>query len=176
MYKEGWRGVNIEPGEKNFSLLKEVRPEDVTLKVGLGKASGKAIFYEMDVDSLSTFNKEEALKNQYNKRITSAHEVQVLALSDIFISYFKGGQCDFLSIDVEGNNLEVLEGNDWRRFRPSYIMIEMPGIERLKIIPYLYQNGYYLIFDNSLNGIFKNSGEPQLQLRPINFEQCLSPP
>ena len=164
--------MNIEPGEKMFNLLQEKRPEDINLRVGVGKISGKAIFYEMDVDTVSTFNKNEAQNRQYDKSIISRNEIVILTLKDIFETYCKNKIIDFISIDVEGDNCLVLEGNDWTEYRPSYILIEMPGEERLKIIPYLYEQGYYLIFDNSLNGIFANSGILSAAA-PINFEQCL---
>ena len=54
-----------------FKLLNERRPGDINLKVGLGKNSGKAIFYEMDIDSVSTFNITEAENGQYHKNIVS---------------------------------------------------------------------------------------------------------
>lgn len=175
LYKAGWRGVNIEPGDKMYQLLSETRSEDTNLQVGCGKDSGSATFYEMDVDSVSTFNKSEAKNSQYNKNIIAQKEVKVITLADIFSDYFKDSHCDLLSIDVEGDNLDVLEGNNWKKYRPSYIIIEMPAEERLGIIPYLYENGYYLIFDNSLNGIFKDSGSPGPHAKPTSLEMCLTP-
>ena len=175
LYLNGWRGVNIEPGEKMFKLLNERRPGDINLKVGLGKNSGKAIFYEMDIDSVSTFNITEAENGQYHKNIVSKNEVDVLTLCDIHKTYFKDSYCDLLSVDVEGNNFEVLEGNDWDNFRPTCIIIEMPGPERLEIIPFLYKKGYFLVFDNSLNGIFLDSGVGVIDKNPKNFMECLKP-
>ncbi|MDA0873397.1 MAG: FkbM family methyltransferase [Proteobacteria bacterium] len=175
LYLSGWRGVNIEPGEKMHKLLNECRPEDTNLKVGLGKTSGKAIFYEMDVDSVSTFNLAEAENGQYHKNIISKNELDVLTLKQIYETYFKDSHCDLLSVDVEGNNFEVLEGNDWNSFRPTYIIIEMPGPERLDIIPFLFKKGYFLVFDNSLNGIFLDSGVGEVDKGPSNFAECLKP-
>lgn len=175
LYQQGWRGINVEPGEKMFNLLQKIRPEDKNLKVGVGKASGLAIFYEMDVDSVSTFNTSVAQNNQYNKSIVSQNKVEIVTLAEIFINHFNGQVCDLLSVDVEGNNFEVLVGNDWQRFRPSYIIIEMPAEERLEIVPYLYQQGYFLIFDNSLNGIIKDSGVAGPHLYPNSFSECLKP-
>lgn len=129
-------------------------------------------FLWKDVDAVSTFNKKEARNNQYDKKIISENEISVLTMKDIFETYCKNSTVDFVSIDVEGDNRMVLEGNEWSLYRPSYILIEMPGEERLKIIPYLYQQGYYWIFDNSLNGIFADSGIKSAK-PPISFEQCL---
>jgi FkbM family methyltransferase len=174
-YQQGWRGVNIEPGEKMYMELKKYRPEDINLRIGLGNTKGEAIFYEMDIDSVSTFNHLEAKNSQYNKKIISQNKIQILRLQDIAIEYFSNKTCDLLSIDVEGSNYEVLEGNDWSNFRPAYIIIEMPTDERVKIIPYLYIQGYFLVFDNSLNGIFKDSGYSGPHAFPENFDQCLKP-
>lgn len=175
LYKEGWRGVNVEPGNKMFNLLQQVRPEDRNLKIGIGKTSGSAVFYEMDVDSVSTFNTSVANNSQYNKNIVSQDKVEVWTLAELFEKEFGVQACDLLSVDVEGNNFEVLEGNDWQRYRPSYIVIEMPAEERTEIVPYLYQQGYFLIFDNSLNGIFKDSGFTGPHAYPESLSQCLKP-
>jgi len=165
------------PGRKCSTCCKKIRPEDKNLRVGVGKVSGSAVFYEMDVDSVSTFNTSVAQNNQYNKSIVSQNKVEILTLAEIFINQFMvyGQVCDLLSVDVEGNNFEVLAGNDWQRFRPSYIIIEMPAAERLDIVPYLYQKGYFLIFDNSLNGIFKDSGVAGPHPYPDSFSECLKP-
>ncbi len=175
LYKKGWRGVNIEPGKKMFELIQAVRPDDKTLQIGVGKNSGQATFYEMDVDSISTFNKKVAHNSQYGKKIIGSNLVKILTLAHIFEAEFNELHCDLLSIDVEGDNFEVLQGNDWNRFRPSYIIIEMPEEERIEIIPYLYQQGYFLVYDNSLNGIFKNSGVPGPHDHPESLGQCLIP-
>lgn len=175
LYTEGWRGVNVEPGLKMFNELLTYRPEDINLQIGIGKMAGKAIFYEMDVDSVSTFNQKEAVNGQYQKNIVSKNEVEIRTLKNIFEEYFDGILVDLVSIDVEGNNFEVLEGNDWGKYRPSFILIEMPGEERVDIIPYLYRHGYYLIFDNSLNGIFADSGVKNFESDTLDLKQCLTP-
>ena len=174
-YLNGWRGINVEPGAKMHQLLNDQRPEDINLKIGLGKNAGIATFYEMDVDSVSTFNMAEANNGQYHKNIVSQNQVNILTLQDLYKTYFKNSHCDLLSIDVEGDNFEVLEGNNWDLFRPTCIIIEMPGPERIKIIPFLYQKGYFLVFDNSLNGIFLDSGIGVVNRRPNNLEDCLKP-
>jgi hypothetical protein len=96
-----------------------------------------------------------------------------VTLAQIFEAEFHELHCDLLSVDVEGDNFKVLQGNDWDRFRPSYIIIEMPEEERVEIIPYLYHQGYFLIYDNSLNGIFKDSGVPGPHDYPESLEKCL---
>jgi FkbM family methyltransferase len=175
LYKQGWRGVNVEPGKKMFDLIREVRPDDKTLQVGVGKKAGQATFYEMDVDSISTFNKKVAHNSQYGKKIIGTNLVKIMTLAQIFEAEFKELHCDLLSIDVEGDNFEVLQGNDWDQYRPTCIIIEMPEEERVAIIPYLYQQGYFLVYDNSLNGIFKDSGIPGPHDYPESLKKCLYP-
>lgn len=110
LYKKGWRGVNIEPGRKMFELIQEVRPEDKTLRIGVGKNPGKATFYEMNVDSISTFNKKVAHNRQYGKAIIGSNTISITTLAHIFEAEFSDTHCDLLSIDVEGDNFEVLGG------------------------------------------------------------------
>jgi len=38
---------------------------------------------------------------------------------------------DFMSIDVEGEDMNVLESNDWDLFRPNYVLVEILDVSSL---------------------------------------------
>jgi len=61
-----------------------------------------------------------------------------------------GTAIDLLNVDVEGADLDVLESNDWTRFRPTYILVELLGTdfdqaEQHTVGGYLKSLGYRLI-------------------------------
>ena len=47
----------------------------------------------------------------------------VTTLANVCEQYVRG-EIDFISIDVEGHEREVIEGGDWKRWRPRVIVIE----------------------------------------------------
>jgi FkbM family methyltransferase len=154
-YDRGWHGINIEPNPILFGRLTEQRPRDINLNIGLGSYNQKMPFYLVSADTLSSFNKSDARRNCriFNERITGIIEIQIQTLESIFLEYVKFYKVDFLSIDVEGFELEVLQSNDWIKYRPYLILIEIYH-NTGKIVSYLKEKRYEIIFNNSTNGIF----------------------
>jgi serine/threonine protein phosphatase PrpC len=60
-YKQGSRGVCVEPNPKLCKIIKNKRKKDTVLNIGIGKEEKTNIdFFVMNSDVLSTFSKEEA--------------------------------------------------------------------------------------------------------------------
>ena len=123
-YEAGWHGINIEPGPI-FESLEAERPRDVNLKVAISDHAGKQIFFEHPEDP-GTSTLSEELHPNLESRISSrlAHTVEVLTLADVLEEHAGEATIDFLKIDVEGHERQVLLGNDWQRFRPRVVLIE----------------------------------------------------
>ncbi len=154
-YNRGWHGINIEPEPIPFARLCARRDRDLNLNVGIGSEAGIMTFYRMSADTLSSFNKQAALQagKLYGERLVSEKQTPVLRLIDIFESHIRGMTIDFMSVDAEGYDLAVLKSNDWNRFRPSLMIVEI-NVEGDAIIQFLQQHDYIMVFDNRTNGIF----------------------
>ena len=123
-YLRGWTGINIEPDENNWQKLSSYRKRDICLNIGIGENERSLKFYKFTPHTLSTFSKEEAdnyVKQGY--KLEKVVLVEVKKLEDILAEYCKG-DIDFMSIDTEGFDIQVLESNNWNRFRPKLICIE----------------------------------------------------
>ena len=123
-YDKGWSGINIEPNPVLIREFEQKRKRDINLNIGIRKKRGTARFYEFEADGLSTFSNEE--KENYLKlgyKIKQQLNVRVQSLKNIMGVYGKG-KIDFISIDTEGLDYEVLESNDWKKFRPTLVCIE----------------------------------------------------
>lgn len=70
-----------------------------------------------------------------------------------FMVRFAGERTDFLSIDTEGNDSDLVATLDLRRFRPSLIQCE-PGKKSDFILLFLANNGYRLLAETESNYIF----------------------
>lgn len=154
-YDKGWSGINIEPGKDAFERLCVCRPRDTNLNIGMGFAKGTLTFYQIIENSqLSTFDKKLATTTAAKFGLTVEEiEIAIWQLVDVFEHYVMDKQVDFMSVDAEGLDLEVLQSNDWDRFRPTFVIVEIDKGYR-DIVGYMKYCNYILIYNNEHNGIF----------------------
>lgn len=165
-YEQGLKGISIEPDPSLFTDIKKHRPNEICLNVGVLFSnditeSDVAEFYVMSTPTLNTFSKEEAekLDKEGTYRIVEKKNIKIQHLHTIFEEYFVP---DFISIDVEGLDKEIISSIDFRKYRPNVICIESlefspDGTENKKnhtIIDFLKQENYYLYADTNINSIF----------------------
>ena len=123
-YERGWRGVNVEPHPEFFALLCAERQRDVNLRLGVGAREGVLTYYEdPSLPGNSTF--DGRLAEHYRAQGVELRErtVEVTTLAAICERHVEGS-IDFLKIDAEGFEREVLAGADFQRFRPRVLVIE----------------------------------------------------
>ena len=152
-YRRGANGINVEPDPTVFPLLARCRPRDTNLQMGVGQVEGELPFYQMNVSSLSTFdrlNADDQVKAGY--RLVETIRVPVMPLRRIMEKHAPG-KIDFMSIDVEGHEMEILRSNDWDRFRPRLLILEINRAPQ-EIPDFVSKLGYLLIVNNNTNAIF----------------------
>jgi FkbM family methyltransferase len=123
-YDLGWSGLNIEPNKQLFDRLAADRSRDINLNCGAGATTSEAQLFEPDVGELSSFDSRVQEKAQSSGVPGSTRTVAVTPLTDLLKIHCPGRAIDFLKIDVEGWEAEVLKGLDLRQFRPIVILIE----------------------------------------------------
>jgi len=159
-YKKGWSGINIEPNHVNIMKFRRMREKDINLGIGISQKKGKMIFYEFEETALSTFSKEEAKKNsKAGKKLKRKINVRVEKLSTVLKEYAKEKEIDFLSVDTEGFDMEVLKSNDWNKFKPTIICLETAGRGYTKdyaqeFLSYLSKYDYKIAARTRLNTIY----------------------
>lgn len=135
-YEKGWAGINVEPNKLCHANFLRERPRDLNLNVGIDMNRGKLTFYVMNAAALSTFSKEKAEENEkLGYKVISQDSVEVITLTDLFEQHVGDKTVDFLSIDAEGLDVSVMEGNNWNRWRPKAICIEVADIGDRSAIP-----------------------------------------
>ena len=157
-YDKGWSGINIEPNPILFKKLMEHRTRDVNLNIGIGIKNEEIPFYIVSADTLSSFSYSDAKKNcnVFKEKIVKTISIPTKPIIEIFDKYVKNREIDLLSIDVEGFELGILHSNDWERYRPNLILIELQNNTR-ELLSYLKAKNYELVYKNSTNGIFLNA-------------------
>ncbi|HEX8091760.1 MAG TPA: FkbM family methyltransferase [Blastocatellia bacterium] len=125
-YDRGWRGCNVEPNPTRFDKFVRERPEDINLNIGISGAAGNMVFFEAEHEYLSTFSEERATQlKSMGEKIRREIEVPIITMTDVFVNHLKTAAVDFCSVDTEGMDLMILESNDWRRFRPRVMCVEV---------------------------------------------------
>ena len=125
-YDLGWSGINVEPIASCHALFERERPRDVNLNVAVGAAAGQATFHEAtDNPAVSTMDPQQAAALHASGQRVATYTVPVVTADSIFESHgLDRRRVDFLKIDVEGAEAEVLRGLDLRRFRPRVLVVE----------------------------------------------------
>jgi FkbM family methyltransferase len=164
-YNRGCKGVCIEPDPSLYELIKKSRPKDIIINAGIGFDDSKnAEFYIFPhpYTGWNTFSKEEAESRQQQ---TGVHvkEIKTLPLKSIneVIAANFNPHPNFISIDVEGLDLAILQTLDFEKFKPEVICAEtitfsMDNKEekRNDIIEFLKSKGYFVFADTHINTIF----------------------
>lgn len=123
-YDRGWHGINIEPIPDMYQRLSQERTRDINLNVGLSNSDGISIFYEsVTHPALSTFVEANTQHHIEQGEKFRERTVPLTTLAKICAEHAVS-KIDFLSIDVEGFERQVLEGADFERWRPRAILIE----------------------------------------------------
>lgn len=153
----GWAGINVEPDPATYSRLVEDRRRDVNLNVGIAGTPGTLEFYRFEPNFLSTFDHPTALSQleiSPGSKLVEVMQIPVMTLKSVLDEHLPPEtRIDFFSVDVEGSDLEVLESNDWVRYRPRLVMVELTRSGQL-IQDYLDSVGYSYVWCNGLNGLF----------------------
>ena len=119
-------------------------------------------FFVMDSDTLSTFSKEEAARmvDEEGHHLVNTLLVPVVTIAEVIDQHFEVTP-DFLSLDVEGLEMELLQSIDFDRYRPTAICVETitysrSGQERkrVEIAEYLGKTGYMIFADTYINTVF----------------------
>lgn len=161
-YKKGWQGINIDAMPGSMKLFDKFRPRDTNIEKSISDKKKILTYYAFNEPALNGFSKELS-RERDNKddsyKITFTKEMETTTLSEILDEHLPfGQQIDFFSIDVEGLDFVVLKSNDFDRYRPKVILIEILGsslneIENSEISKYLKQYGYK-VYAKAVNTVF----------------------
>lgn len=151
-YTNGWRGINVEARPGSRKLFDKVRPRDTNLEVGVSREHGELTYYFISEDStMNSFSREFLEHTGAISAVKREIQVPVMPLSDILERHLPEGQrIDFMSVDVEGHDLQALESNDWERFRPRFVVVEDKEVEaeRSEIVRFMRGQGYGVCAQN----------------------------
>lgn len=123
-YLQGWRGLIVEPQENLARAYAFVRPRDSVFCGVAGAQAGEVEFHV--VDRLHGFSSLRADAIAVAAQFGASHRVKRVAMLTLDELIAREGvrDIDFLKIDVEGAEADVLAGLDLSRHRPRALCIE----------------------------------------------------
>lgn len=159
-YKKGWNGINIDAMPGSMKLFNKIRKRDINLEMGVAKEEGVLDYYMFKEPALNGFLSSEEAKSKKSD-ILRCKKIFVLPLSKILDKHLKKGKkIDFLSVDVEGLDLDVLKSNNWEKYKPEVILVEIRSndyseLTNDEVHKFLQNKNYSLIAKTRLNAIYK---------------------
>jgi FkbM family methyltransferase len=152
-YKIGWQGINIEARPGSKKLFDKFRPRDINVEVPISSEDKILKYYMFNEPALNGFSEEKTknINGLRDYKVIKEIDLRTKTLKEVLDSYLIENQyIDFMTIDVEGFDYDVLLSNDWNKYKPSYIIIEdvefdLHSMGKSKVYNYLIGKGYTLI-------------------------------
>lgn len=162
LYKKGWRGIVIDPNKSMRPLFNLFRPRDNFVLSAISNESGEKEYYVYADGAYNSLNEVQVHKVEVEKGIRplKKYTLQVSTLSEVLkeksVTYI-----DYLNIDVEGMDLQVLEGHDWN-IRPRVITVEDSSFNpeypnTSAIYEFLNEKNYQITGMSNLSIVFVDS-------------------
>ena len=158
-YERGWQGVAVEPQRKLADLYARLRPRDVVVAALIGTRSGEADFHLFDAfHGLSTTSGKHAEAAAAAGAGYRTVRLPMITLAELCRQH-RLREIDFLKVDVEGAEADVLRSGDWKAFRPKAVVVEAvapssnePSWESWE--PFLLAQGYRFMLSDTLNRFY----------------------
>jgi FkbM family methyltransferase len=130
LYKAGWRGLTVDPIPSLCALHRRMRPNDICLNAGVGAASEQRLFWETAPDFFSSFSKEDTQRAQEQGHCIILRQTNVSLITPLEILRDVPGdrQVNYLSIDTEGLDDEILRNWPWEQSAPDVVSCEASAL------------------------------------------------
>ena len=157
LYKKGWNGINIDVSQFSIDLFKFMRPDDLNYKCAVSETKKKVnLYYQKEHSQLTSINKLTAkkfIKGRLKKKIINSYSLEEI----LSWGKYKDYEIDFLDVDVEGADLQVLKGLNFPKRKPKLICVEIhqKNFKKHKIYRFLIKKKYKLIWHVSFSFLFK---------------------
>jgi FkbM family methyltransferase len=166
-YKKGWRGINIDANPGSMEKFKKHRAKDINLEIAVSDKEEELIYYAFNEPALNGFSKRisDSRNGVGDYKIISSQKIKTRRLGEILDEYIPSSNIiDFISIDVEGLDLQVLKSNFWDRYYPKIVLCEaldfnMKRMEESELYRFMIDKDYFLFAKTVNTLIFMSNSE-----------------
>ena len=169
-YERGWQGIVVEPQPELAALYQRLRPRDLAVCGLVGRHWAKST----SMWSIVCMGSRRHVEGFAQKARAFGVDYQTVRMPVTTLAKLCEthglGSIDFLKIDVEGAEGDVLFGGDWKRFRPKVIVAEAvtpmtsePSWQDWE--PFLLAQGYRFVLFDTLNRFYVAEEHPEIMAR-----------
>tara|TARA_B100002051_G_C16667761_1_gene602732 strand:- start:388 stop:1113 length:726 start_codon:yes stop_codon:yes gene_type:complete len=133
LHKRGWSGINVDLDKKNIELFNLHRKKDYNVEIAVSsKNTQKELFFYHDKSPINTL--EKRVRDHRETKEKEIRKINTVTLNSLIESSpFRNSKFNFLTIDVEGHELEVIKGFDLKKYEPEIIVIEHLDLSTKKL-------------------------------------------
>lgn len=159
LYKKGWKGINIDANKWAIILFKFLRPRDQNMCALINTSYEPVCFYQFNESALNgiLLPQRVAKLKQMGFKVKRKKTIQPITIQDVIDKYnLSKKRIDFLKIDVEGLDFEIVKNISFSDLNIELLMIEKGSKqENNEIKKYLAVNSYKITHESKRNYIFK---------------------
>tara|TARA_A100000164_G_C21890545_1_gene765181 strand:- start:754 stop:1410 length:657 start_codon:yes stop_codon:yes gene_type:complete len=154
--KYDWTGILIEPSNTTFKELVKNRPNNINVNSAVYSVDGKKVIFEEKVESTVSGIKTDLSGQFKDSDKRSEYEKITKTLTTILDENNAPSFIDYLSLDTEGSELEILKGIDFSKYKIGYIDVEhnYKQPRRRDIKKLLISNGYTYLGKNKWDDVY----------------------
>ena len=157
LYKRGWKGLNIDLDQKNIDLFNIARPKDINLCLAISsEIKEENLYFYHDGSPINSLSPKLSI---YKKDTPFVKKVNTELLENV-LKKFKIKSFDYINIDVEGHEFEVLKNFDIELYKPKVVSVEyldftmnelefknnkLENIINSELYKYFIKNNYYFV-------------------------------
>ena len=168
-----WKGICCEPIPKNFEKLVKNRPNSICINEAVYNSSGLILTFDISEQDLLSGIAEhiDAHKSIVDKNKTSI-KVKTISLLDVLDNSNAPQFIEYMSLDTEGSEFEILKNFDFNKYTFGLIDVEHNYIEprRTNIKNLLILNGYIYIGQNDFDDMYKHKSMEIIQQNIIELD------
>ena len=162
-YKQGWSGINIDATPGSMEEFRRVRPRDTNIETAISDKEEEMKFHVYSNPVYNALDRTRLLEREVESLdYLGTQVVRSTRLEKVIEQHLPKFQTiDFLSVDVEGHEISVLQSHDWVRFRPTYLCVEERGSSLSdafgsEVVQFLSGKGYELFAKTFQTLIFRD--------------------
>jgi FkbM family methyltransferase len=159
---KGWETLCIEPTPESFNKCASIRKKCINCCVS--NYDSENIEYSVvtlngyNTSAISSLNIDERLIESHKHMINNIEKinVNVKTLNNIFKETNFPKKIDFISIDTENTELDVLKGLDFYEYDIKFLIIEN-NFDEPQVEDYLKTQNFKKLFRNAVNDFYVNN-------------------
>lgn len=163
-YTMGWNGILIEPNPAAKNAFEKIRQRDIFVNEGVSSKEQSLPYHQFEEAALNTFDTATAEERRSEGWVYKAKtHIRTRPLHEILAEHLPPDtKIRLMSIDVEGFDEVVIRSNNWEKFRPEWLIVEildteLANVSQHPVALYLSKKSYHPVAQTGHSVIFREN-------------------